>query len=86
MRKSNVIELEGRDASLDPLTELLRTGGRQLIQQAVAVELQDLIFLVLGRIVSISAIIMLYLFHARERLRLSLAHLNLHMIEQIRHQ
>jgi len=43
MRKSNVIELEGRDASLDPLTELLRTGARQLIQQAVEVELQDLL-------------------------------------------
>jgi len=43
MGKSNVIELEGRDASLDPLTELLRTGARQLIQQAVEVELQDLL-------------------------------------------
>jgi putative transposase len=43
MRKSNVIELEGRDASLDPLTELLRTGARQLIQQAVEVELQELL-------------------------------------------
>lgn len=43
MRKSNVIELEGRDASLDPLTELLRTGARQLIQQAVEVELQQLL-------------------------------------------
>ena len=43
MSKSNVIELEGREASVDPLTELLRTGARQLIQQAVEAELQDLL-------------------------------------------
>jgi putative transposase len=43
MKKSNVIELEGRDASLDPLTELLRTGARHLIQQAVEVELHELL-------------------------------------------
>ena len=43
MRKSNVIALEGREASADPLTELLRTGARQLIQQAVEAELLDLL-------------------------------------------
>ncbi len=40
MNKSNVIELEGRDASADPMTELLRAGAHQLIQQAVEAELQ----------------------------------------------
>ena len=43
MKKSNVIELEGREAIRDPLTELLRRGARQLIQQAVELELQDLL-------------------------------------------
>ena len=35
MSKNNVIELEGRAGSTDPLTELLRTGARQLLQQAI---------------------------------------------------
>ena len=42
MSKSNVIELEyaeGREARADPLTELLRTGARHMIQQAVEAEL-----------------------------------------------
>ena len=43
MKKSNVIELEGREAIRDPLTELLRRGARQLIQQAVELELQELL-------------------------------------------
>lgn len=41
MGKSNVIELEGRAGSIDPLTELLRTGARQLLQQAIEIELQE---------------------------------------------
>jgi putative transposase len=35
MSKNNVIELSGRDTTIDPLTELLRTGAQQLIHQAV---------------------------------------------------
>ena len=41
MRKNNVIELEGRDASHDPLTDMLRAGAQQLILQAVGAELQS---------------------------------------------
>ena len=33
MAKSNVVEFAGRDALVDPLTELLRTGAEQLIYQ-----------------------------------------------------
>lgn len=43
MKKSNVIDLGGREGSRDPLTELLRSGARQLIQQAVDAELQELL-------------------------------------------
>lgn len=43
MSKSNVIELAGRDANRDPLTDMLRAGAQQLIQQAVEAELQDLL-------------------------------------------
>ena len=43
MSKNNVIELSGREANADLLTELLRTGARQLIQQAVEAELQELL-------------------------------------------
>lgn len=43
MGKSNVIELEGRAGSTDPLTELLRTGARQLLQQAIEAEVQELL-------------------------------------------
>ena len=39
MKKNTVIELSGRDTFSDALTELLRTGARTLIQQAVEVEL-----------------------------------------------
>jgi len=41
MSKNNVIELEGLEASVDPLTELLRTSARQLIHQAVVAEVQE---------------------------------------------
>jgi transposase-like protein len=43
MSKNNVIELAGRDESQDPLTDMLRTGAQQLIQQAVEAELQCLL-------------------------------------------
>ena len=39
MKKSTVLELSGRDAFSDSLTELLRNGARALIQQAVEAEL-----------------------------------------------
>jgi putative transposase len=41
MSKNNVIELESREASADPLTELLRISAHQLIYQAVVAEVQD---------------------------------------------
>lgn len=40
MGKSNVVELQGRVGSTDPLTELLHTRARQLLQQAIEVEVQ----------------------------------------------
>ena len=40
MSKNNVIELAGREAGEDPLTELLRTGAERLIYQAVEAELE----------------------------------------------
>lgn len=43
MENSNVFEFQGRDASGDPLTELLRAGAQQLIRQAVEAELQELL-------------------------------------------
>lgn len=43
MSKSSVIDLAGRDESQDPLTELLRSGARKLIQQAVEVELAEVL-------------------------------------------
>lgn len=41
MGKSNVVEFSGREEVGDPLTELLRQGARQLIQQAVKAELAE---------------------------------------------
>ena len=41
MAKNNVIELAGRDAIADPLTDLLRAGAEKLIYQAVEAELQE---------------------------------------------
>ncbi len=43
MSENNVIELEGREASVDPLTELLLAGAHKLIYQAVEAELQELL-------------------------------------------
>jgi putative transposase len=41
MDESNVIALAGREASTDPLTELLREGARKLIAEAVQAELTE---------------------------------------------
>ena len=43
MVKSNGVEIGGRDALVDPLTELLRTGAEQLIYQAVEEELAEVL-------------------------------------------
>jgi len=43
MSKHNVIELAGREAGNDPLSELLRTGVERLIYQAVEAELETLL-------------------------------------------
>jgi hypothetical protein len=39
MSKNNIIELEGREASTDPLNELLQAGAQKLILQAIEAEL-----------------------------------------------
>ena len=49
MGKDNVIELAGRAESADPLTELLRSGARQLLQQAIEAEVQELLAAHSGR-------------------------------------
>ena len=43
MSKSNEIGPEGRETIADPVTELLRVGAQQLIQQAVEAELRELL-------------------------------------------
>ena len=43
MNNNNVLEFATRDAISDPLTALLRSGAQQLINQAVEVELQELL-------------------------------------------
>jgi transposase-like protein len=52
MNKSAVIALEDRVERLDPLTELLRAGARQLIEQAVETELQELLVAHAGRLLA----------------------------------
>ena len=39
MNEINLIEFTSRESNADPLTELLRQGAHQLIQQAVEAEL-----------------------------------------------
>jgi putative transposase len=41
LSKSNIIELSGREETGDPLTTLLRTGARTLIQRAAEAELVE---------------------------------------------
>ena len=43
MAKSNVVELDGREAIVDALTELLRAGAEKLIYRAVEGEIADLL-------------------------------------------
>lgn len=43
MREDSVVEFRGPEAIEDPLTELLRRGARQLIQQAIEAKLAKLL-------------------------------------------
>jgi len=43
MNKNNVIEFSGREEIIDPLTDLLRSGARKLIEEAVESEMQELL-------------------------------------------
>ncbi len=43
MNKNTVIPLPDREQIVDPLNDLLRTGARKLIQQAIEAELQELL-------------------------------------------
>jgi putative transposase len=43
MKKNTVVELSGRASVADPLTEIVRQGAKQLIQQAVEAEHQELL-------------------------------------------
>ena len=50
MDKTNVFEFQGREPIADPLTELLRSGARQLLQQAIEAEAQELLAAHSGRL------------------------------------
>ena len=43
MSKNNVIELSGREENRDELTELIRSGARELISQALQAEVSELL-------------------------------------------
>jgi len=43
MTRNTVVEFAGREAIVDPMTELLRKGAGQLIYQAVEAELRELL-------------------------------------------
>lgn len=43
MNQHNIFEFKDRDAITDNLTEMLKAGAQQLIQQAVQVELEGLL-------------------------------------------
>ncbi len=43
MNKDNVVSLSSPEGMEDPLTELVRTGARRLIQQAIEAELAELL-------------------------------------------
>ena len=49
MSESNVVEFSGRVEDVDPLTELLRSGAKELMRQAVDAELQELLTQHAGR-------------------------------------
>lgn len=50
MSKSNIVELSGREEFTDKLTELVRTGARQIIQQAIEAELAEFMEQFSGRL------------------------------------
>lgn len=41
MKKSNVINLSGREENADQLTDLIRQGARNLLEQAIEAKLAD---------------------------------------------
>ena len=43
MNKNTVVSLQDREQISDPLTELVRSGARKLIEQAIDIELQELL-------------------------------------------
>jgi transposase-like protein len=43
MEKNNVVEITSQEENLDPLTDLLQSGARQLIKQAVETEVEELL-------------------------------------------
>ena len=43
MSKDNVVAFQSPEGIEDPLTELLRTGAKRLIQQAIEAELAELL-------------------------------------------
>jgi putative transposase len=43
MEKNNVVEFSSQEEILDPLTDLLQSGARQLIKQAVESEVEELL-------------------------------------------
>jgi len=43
MSKDNVVAIQSPEGVEDPLTELLRTGAKRLIQQAIEAELAELL-------------------------------------------
>ena len=43
MNKNTVVSLQDREQISDPLTELVRAGARKLIEQAIDIELQELL-------------------------------------------
>ncbi len=53
MSKNNVVELKNPEAIEDSLTDLLRRGARQLIEQAVEIEVQELMLDEKGEVMAI---------------------------------
>ena len=43
MKENTVVELKGQGSIVDPLNELLKTGAKRLIHQAVEAELLELL-------------------------------------------
>ncbi|MGB5766467.1 MAG: IS256 family transposase, partial [Arenicellales bacterium] len=43
MNKNTVVSFQDREQIVDPLNDLLRTGARKLIEQAIEAELQELL-------------------------------------------